>query len=285
MSWAAHELETYVLRKHTTAKVSWLGIIFGAWVSDMFTKLPVYGWKIGSFSLKASVPYKYHRGWPGVGFTHSLSFGLIVASVVLVLARNRAWFVGIIIGQASHVFTDLGDSVGTMVFFPGTTQRYTVGTWAYAAQQGRYGDAAAYYSSLGGAWDLLWVLIVLAGWKVLSRRFFLDHVRPADPAWDWMARRFGVTQRGQLALYRAFFIYGASRALSWTLWARLRNPRRGQETLDLTWGGPDWVNKVPRANEAWTMVLRNTAVGAAVFTVLVLLAWRLVVRRYWLRAT
>ena len=67
MSWAAHELESYFLQKHTKAKVSYLAILLGCLLPDLFTKLPVYGITIhGKKFFHAQVPYKYHRGFPGV---------------------------------------------------------------------------------------------------------------------------------------------------------------------------------------------------------------------------
>jgi hypothetical protein len=47
MSWAAHELESFALRKHMRTKVSYLGILLGCLLPDLFTKLPVYGLHIG----------------------------------------------------------------------------------------------------------------------------------------------------------------------------------------------------------------------------------------------
>lgn len=152
MSWAAHELESYFIQKHVKARVSYLAILLGCLLPDLFTKLPVYGLSFGILHIKAEHdPWKYHRGWLGVGFTHSLAFGIVFATVVLGVSKSRAWFLGLIIGEAAHVLTDTFDSVGTMLFFPFTTQHYTIGMWAYVSQQGRYGDAAAYYSSLGGS--------------------------------------------------------------------------------------------------------------------------------------
>ena len=173
MSWAAHELESYFLQKHTKIRVSYLAILLGCLAPD-FTKFHVYGLDIGPIHLKAAKhPYEYHRGWPGVGPTHSLMFGVFLFVFVLLVFRSKQWALGLLIGQWAHVLTDICDSVGTMVFFPFSTQHYTIGMWAYAAQQGKYGDAAAYYSSLGGVWDFFWLLMVLTGFQVLTRRLLL----------------------------------------------------------------------------------------------------------------
>ncbi len=286
MSWAAHELESYFIQKHTKQKVSYLAILLGGLLPDLFTKLPVYGLQIGSLTLiKAETPYKYHRGWPGVGFTHSLLFGLIVALVVLALWRNRAWWLGLLLGQWAHVLTDMFDSVGTMVFFPFTTQHYSTGMWAYAAQAGRYGDAAAYYSSLGGVWDFFWLCMALTGFGVFSRKFFLGTVVPNDPAWGWMRRKLGLSDRALLAMYRSYFVYGACRIFAWFGWARFLNPERGVQRLDWSWGGPSWVEKVSANAGSLGELLANTLRGAALWALAVWLMWRYVGRPLWSRAS
>jgi len=285
MSWAAHELESYFLQKHLKAKVSYLAILLGCLLPDLLTKLPVYGIEIeGHQFLKAPTPYQYHRGWPGVGFTHSLAFGAVVAILVLAVTRSRAWFLGLLIGQWAHALTDVFDSAGTMLFFPFTTQHYSTGMWAYAAQEGRYGDAAAYYSSLGGVWDAFWLVMALTGFQVLRRRFLIERVIPNDPVWPWLTQRFAMPDRVVVAAYRAFFVYGACRILAWFGWARLLNPARGTEVLDWSWGGPFWVQKVttkaPSTAVFWTNTFRGMALwaAAAVFTT------RYVIAPLWERA-
>ncbi|MGI8664221.1 MAG: metal-dependent hydrolase [Acidimicrobiales bacterium] len=286
MSWAAHELESYVLQKHVKAKISYIAVLFGCLLPDFFTKLPVYGLHIGDVELiKAKTPYKYHRGWPGVGPTHSLLWAFLISTLVLVVWRNRAWFLGILIGTAAHVFTDTFDSVGTMVFFPFTTEHYSTGMWAYAAQQGRYGDAAAYYSSLGGVWDVFWLLIALTGAGVLGRKYFREQVMPNDPgAWAWLKRTFGLNDSAMLAAYRAWFVYGTARIFAWFAWARLLNPERGKEVLDLSWGGPSWVEKVSYPFPGWGTFLLHTTIGILGWTVTVVVGWRWFGRRLWVRA-
>ena len=68
------------------------------------------------------------------------------------------------LGFAAHVLTDVNDSIGTMMLFPVTTLNWSLHTWAYAAtvKGGKYLDAAAYFSSLGFAMDMFWLLVVLA---------------------------------------------------------------------------------------------------------------------------
>lgn len=277
MSWAAHELESYFIQKHTKVSVSYLAILTGCLLPDMLTKLPVYGVEIGDFSIKASVPHEWHRGWPGAGFTHSLLFGVLIAGLVLWTTRSRGWALGLLLGQWAHVLTDMFDSVGTMLFFPFTTQHYTTGMWAYAAQQGRFGDASAYYSSLGGIWDFLWLALALTGFRVFSKSYFFATVVPADPVWGWLKRRFRLSDVAMLAMYRAFFMYGACRAISWFLWARFVD---GAE-LDLRWGGPYWVDKVNLPHQSWQSYLLNTGIGVAGTALTCYLAWRFIGRRLW----
>ncbi len=287
MSWAAHELESYFLQKHVKVNVSYAAVLLGCLLPDLFTKLPVYGLHIGNTELlKAHFPAKYHRGWPGVGFTHSLFFVFLFALVLLAATRSRGWFVGLCIGGVAHVLTDMFDTVGTMAFFPFTTLHYSTGMWAYASQEGRYGDAAAYYSSLGGVWDFLWLCLAVAGYQVFSRQYFLATVEPSDPLWARLDRRFEPSERAQLALYRAFFVYGACRIFAWFLWARLLNPKRGTETLDWSWGGPGWVDKAPRfqRTSSWTEFVVLSANGATFFALAVSGIWVLVGRKLWTRA-
>lgn len=279
MSWAAHELESYVIQKHVKTRVSYLAILLGCLLPDLMTKLPVYGFSIGGFTLKASNPAHYHRGWPGVGFTHSLMFGTLVALLVLWLVKSRAWALGLLLGQWAHVLTDMFDSVGTMVLFPFTTQHYTTGMWAYAAQQGRYGDAAAYYSSLGGVWDVFWLLVAVSSYQVFKRRFFFEKVVPDDPAWGWLRRKFALSDVAMLALYRAYFVYGACRIVAWFTWARIED-----YPLDLRWGGPYWVTKVVNEPVSAAAFARNTAVGLAGLSLALWLIWRYAGRRLWARA-
>lgn len=285
MSWAAHELESYVIQKHVKAKVSYLAILLGCLLPDLFTKLPVYGLHIGNMTfIKASFPAKYHRGWPGVGFTHSLLFATLLPVGVLLFKRNRAWFIGMMLGIWSHVLTDCFDSVGTMLFFPFTQQHYSTGMWAYASQAGRYGDAAAYYSSFGGLWDFMWLCIAISGRQVLSKGYFFGKVVADDPAWAWLKAKFRMSDRAMLATYRAFFFYGGCRIFAWFIWARLFNPLRGKQKLDWSWRGPHWVDSVSFPARNWGNLFQNTALGITGMALLFVASWFLFVRHLWARA-
>lgn len=283
MSWAAHELESYVIGDHVKAKISYLAVLIGCLAPDMLTKLPVYGLNLGPIVLDpATEPWAYHRGWPGVGPTHSLLFGVLIGVLVLWTTRNRGWALGLMIGQWAHALTDVGDSVGTMLFFPFTTQHYTVGAWAYAAQAGKFGDADAYYSSLGGVWDAIWIVIVLFGWRALSREFFFSRIVPDDPVWGWLRRRLRLSNRAMLAMYRAYFCYGVTRVVAWTGIARIKSDPR--PPIDWSWGGPSFVEKAPSSWPGWGDFLLNTARGAALLALAAYLIWRFVGRRLWDRA-
>jgi hypothetical protein len=280
MSWAAHELESYFLQKHTKVRVSYLAILLGCLAPDLFTKMPVYGLHVGPIDFRrVAHPYEYHRGWPGVGFTHSLMWGVALSLLVLWIFRSRQWALGLLIGEWAHVITDFGDSVGTMALFPFTTQHYTIGMWAYAAQEGKYGDAAAYYSSLGGVWDFFWLLMALTGFRVLSSSYFFRVVVPSDPVWGWLRRRFHLRPITMLAMYRAFFMYGGCRIFAWFIWSRTVK----HAPLDWSWGGPFWVDKVKLPHEAWTTYLVNTAIGLAGFAVCLYLVWIFLGQRLWRR--
>ncbi len=214
MSWAAHEFENYVIQRHVGVKVSFLGIVLGTLSPDLFTKSLVYS---------SDDPAQFHRGWPGVGFSHSLLFGVVLALLALAITRSRSWSLGILIGQWAHVFTDIADTAGVMPFFPFSTEPVTISMWRHAAAEGAYGDAAAYYSSLGGAWDLFWlVVLVLVARRTLTADYFRTTIVPADPrVWAWLHRRTGLGERGLLTLYRGLCFYGAGRMVSWFLYARL----------------------------------------------------------------
>lgn len=286
MSWAAHEFESYVLQKHLRARASYLAVLVGCLLPDLFTKLPVYGLNLGAIHIThVNEPWKYHRGWLGVGPTHSLLFVLLVSGLVLALTRNRAWFLGLLIGGWAHVLTDCFDSAGTMLFFPFTTQHYALGMWSYASQEGRYGDASAYYSSLGGVWDVFWFITCILNIRLFSRRYFLDEVAPYDPVWGWLKARFSLRTGTLLALYRAYFIYGASRVVGWSLWARLINPDRGRDVFDATWGGPRWVEAAPAFQRAttWPGFVGQTVLGLVGFCAAVFLLWVVLGQRLWRR--
>ena len=274
MSWAAHEFENYFLQKHVGLKASFLGLVLGAQLPDLFTK---------SFVYASDEPAQFHRGWPGVGFSHSLIFGVFFAVLVLGLTKSRTWALGILVGQWAHVVTDLADSAGTMIFFPFSTEPVTINMWKHAAVEGRYGDAAAYYSSFGGVWDFFWLVVVLVfAWRVLTPKYFRSTVVPADPkVWGFLRDKLRLPEAGLLLLYWGFMFYGLGRMVSWFVFARTD----ADVPLDWSWGGPYWVEANDLSDAGWVEVLVRTGIGGVLFALFLWLSWILLVRRLWQRAS
>ncbi len=226
MSWAAHQFEVYAVQAHLPkkmkGKVSFWAIFLGDFTPDFLSKFWVYGFTINGTRYGSDVPHQWHRGFPGMGFTHTLFFGAIVTLLIWSWKKNRAFTVGYLLGYAAHALTDINDSVGVMLLFPLLTLNFTSETWAYAAtiDGGKYLDAAAYYSSLGLAMDVFWLFVVLFSWRVLTREHWRTEIVPPDARiWAWFGR--WLPERGLLALYRATFFYGLCRMISWSAWARL----------------------------------------------------------------
>jgi membrane-bound metal-dependent hydrolase YbcI (DUF457 family) len=252
VSWAAHQFEIYAVQAHLPkkmrGKVSFFAIFLGDFTPDFLAKFWVYGITIGDRHYGAAEPHVWHRGWPGMGFTHTLFLGVVVTALIWWRTQNRAWTVGFLLGVTAHVLTDVNDSVGTMLVFPFSTVNWSLHTWKYAAtaEGGKYLDAAAYYSSLGMVMDLFWLVVVLCSWHVLTREYWRTHVVPADPhVWAWFGRF--LSERGLLALYRSVFFYGVCRLVAWSTWAHLvarpviDGVRRIGYPLDLSWNGPWWI--------------------------------------------
>lgn len=268
MSWAAHQFETYAIEAHLPkrwqGRVSFLGIVAGDQLPDFVAKFWTYGVTIGGTHYGADVPHEFHRGWPGAGFSHSFSFGMVVAALIWWKWRNRGFVAGFLLGIAAHVVVDINDSVGTMLLFPFSTLNFSAGTWAYAAtvEGGKYLDAAAYYSSPGLLMDLFWLGVVLASWRVLTKEHFREWIVPADPkAWAWLGR--WCSEPVLLAIYRATFFYGLTRLIAWTTWAHLFE----DYPFDLTWGGPDWLQQV-RLDSMPVVVAVGCSLLVAAFAIL-----------------
>jgi membrane-bound metal-dependent hydrolase YbcI (DUF457 family) len=253
MSWAAHQFEIYAVQAHLPkkmrGKVSFFGIFLGDFTPDFLSKFWVYGITIGGTHYGADSPHQWHRGWPGMGFTHTLFLGVLIGAALWLWKRSRALTVGYILGYAAHALTDVNDSVGTMLLFPLTTVNWTLETWAYAATRsgGKYLDAAAYYSSLGLVMDLFWFVVVLFSWRVLTREYWRTQIVPADPhIWSWLGQR--LPDRALLAIYRATFFYGVCRLLAWSGWAHIfatpviEGVQRRGYPFDLSWTGPWWLD-------------------------------------------
>ena len=238
MSWAAHDLEPYVIQKHMGKRVAFLPLLIGSYSPDLLSKWFVYGVGLAGWELKADNPAQFHRGWPGVGFTHSLMFGVLVGLLLYAIFRNKVVAYSFVIGQWAHAFTDMGDTVGTMLFFPFTDHLFAVGAWAYAGQTGRYVDAGAYFSGLGFVWDGVFVVWAILSWRVITRAYFRETIVAADPFWRWAGRY--VSETVLVTLYRASYFYGIARWTAWLIWAHLVR----SFAFDFRWGGPRWVPRV-----------------------------------------
>ena len=219
MSWAAHDLEPYVIQKHMGKKVAFVPLLIGSYSPDLLSKWFVYGVGLAGWELKADNPAQFHRGWPGVGFTHSLAFGVLIGLLLYAVFRNKVVAYSFVIGHWAHAFTDMGDTVGTMLFFPFTDHLFAVGAWAYAGQTGRYVDAGAYFSGLGFVWDGVFVVWALLSWRVITRAYFRETIVAADPFWSWAGRY--VSENVLIVLYRASYFYGIARWTAWLIWAHV----------------------------------------------------------------
>src|SRR5262249_39670336 len=99
VSWVAHDVEPDVFQRKlgTGVAISFVALVLGSWGPDLVTKWFAYGVGLAGFELKAADPTRYQRGWPGVGFTHSLTFGVAVAVLVYLLTRSKPWAIGLLI--------------------------------------------------------------------------------------------------------------------------------------------------------------------------------------------
>jgi membrane-bound metal-dependent hydrolase YbcI (DUF457 family) len=272
MSWSAHEFENYFIQKHVGVKASFIAIAAGTMLPDFFTKKYVY---------TSADPTNFHRSLHGVGFTHSFMFGLVFAVLVLALTRSRSWALGMLMGQWAHVASDMFDSAGVLPFFPFSTEPVTIGMWRHAAGTGRLGDAAAFYSSLGGVMDFLWlVVVVVFARAVLRADYFRQVVMPADPkVWSFLHRRLHISDNGMLVLYRGMFLFGLSRMITWFLYARFD----AKAPFQAIWGGPRFVPATDLSDAGVLEMLVRTAIGGALFAGFLWLTWIMVIRRLWQR--
>jgi membrane-bound metal-dependent hydrolase YbcI (DUF457 family) len=243
VSWAAHQFEYYAVQGHLPkrwlGRISFLGIVVGDSSCDFVGKIWTYGFDVSGVHYGPEEPAQFHRSWPGFGFTHSILWGLVLAGIVFLLTRSRPWTLGVLLGVSIHVMTDIGDSVGTMLAFPLTTQTFSIDAWTYGITTGgRDLDAAAYYSSLGWAMDVLWLGLALTRWRCLTASYWREHIVTADPGvWGWLGRR--LPERALVTLYRSWFLYGACRLVAWTVWAHVVE----HHEWDLSWGGPAWIRR------------------------------------------
>ena len=276
MSLAAHEFENYLLQRKTAAKVSFLALAIGGLGPDLFTKFFVY-------HVSPENAARFHRGFPGVGFSHSLFFGVVLALLVLRFTRSRTWALGLMIGLWAHVLTDTGDTAGVMIFFPFSLEPVSFGMWRHYTADGPYGDAAAYYSSLGGVWDFFWMGMTLLFARVtLTGSYFRRVVVPADArAWRWIQRHTRLPERALLLLYQGLFFYAFARMTTWFLLARLQ----WRTPFQPTWGGPAYTGRSNDLSDASVVeVFVRTAIGGVFFAAFLALCWHAFIRRWWAEA-
>ena len=236
MSWAAHQFEVYLVHAHLPRRmrggVSFWAVAAGDFLPDFLSKFWVYGVTIGGTHYGASVPHQWHRGWPGMGVTHTVAFGLVVRGAGLAVAAQCAVTVGVALGCVVHVVADIGDTAGVMLLFPFSTASFAppVGL-RRRPRGGKYLDAAAYYSSFGVVADVVWLIATLSRGAAL-----LDHWRtgvPADRLWQRLSTV--MPERALLALYRGLFFFGLCRMLAWTLWARVLADRMSSAPSTSPW--------------------------------------------------
>ena len=164
-------------------KVSFFAIFLGDFTPDFLSKFWVYGITIGDTHYGADVPHQWHRGWPGMGFTHTLFAGIVLTSLFWLWKRNRAFAVGYLLGYAAHALTDVNDSVGTMLLFPFDPELDDADVGVRGDDRRRQVPRrAAYYSSLGLVMDVFWLAVVLASWRVLTREYRRTRSCPPTPA-------------------------------------------------------------------------------------------------------
>ena len=70
----------------------------------------LYGISLFGIELKADNPAQFHRGWPGVGFTHSMTFGVVIGLLLYLGWRNAVVAYSFVLGQWAHALTDTGDT-------------------------------------------------------------------------------------------------------------------------------------------------------------------------------
>ena len=237
MSWAAHDLEPYHFRVKLGGAVSLPLCLAGSYAPDIFTKWAVYGLGFGGHRKIVDDPVQLHRGWPGVGFTHSLLVWVLVAGVIWLVSRNTVWAFSFVLGAWAHVLSDTLDSVGVMVFFPFSTWHLHLDAWQYVGEAGRRVDAIAYYTSLGGVWDVLWALWLAFHWRMFTSEYFHREIVPRDTFWVWLRTR--ASDPVMLTVYRASAFFGVASIIGWYVWALFINDF--QNHLDWAIGGPEWA--------------------------------------------
>ncbi len=237
MSWAAHDIEPYLVRAKIGIAVSIPFCLLGSYSPDIVTKWAVYGLDFAGHAHLVDDPVELHRGWPGLGFTHTPAFGLLVALLIWRLTRSRLWAGSFLLGHLMHLLSETPDSVGVMYLFPFSQARFGLGMWEYSSELGRQHDAVAYYTGLGGAWDIFWGVLLVLNWRILTTRYFVERIQDRDPFWPWLRQR--TNQTFCLVAYRASAFFGLASIVGWLVWSLFVQDFHA--SLDWSWGGPGWV--------------------------------------------
>ena len=240
MSWAAHDLEPYLFRVKLGGAISLPFCLAGSYSPDILTKWAVYGLGFSGHRKLVDDPVQLHRGFPGVGFTHTLVFGAVIGALIFLLSHNKMWAFSFILGEWAHVFSDTLDSVGVMIFWPLTDWHMHLDVWEYVGEAGRKLDAIAYYTSLGGVWDALWAGWLALHWRMFTQEYFHREIVPRDKFWIWLQTK--TTDTMMLTLYRGSAFFGVASVLGWYIWALLLNDFHA--ALDWSLGGPQWAPRV-----------------------------------------
>ena len=222
MSWAAHDLEPYLFRAKFAALISLPLCLFGSYSPDIFTKWAVYGLDYsrsgGAGQRPRAAAPRVARAWASPTRSPSAS---LIAGIIFLASHNRMWAFSFLLGAWAHVFSDTLDSVGVMLFFPFTTWHAHLDVWEYVGEAGRKEDAIAYYTSLGGVWDLLWA----GGWRstgaMFTAEYFHREIVPRDTFWLWLRTKASDTM--MLTVYRASAFFGVASIIGWYIWALLIN--------------------------------------------------------------
>ncbi len=240
MSWAAHDLEPYLMRLKMGSIISIPFCLIGSYSPDFFTKWAVYGLDFSGTKPVVDDPIQFHRGWPGVGFTHGLLFPVVIGLLIYLLSKKPAWGISFILGAWAHGLSDTLDSVGVMLFWPFSDMFVHFDVWQYVGDEGRRLDAVAYYTSLGGVWDVFWAVLLLSRWRMLTTVYFETKIFPSDPFWPWAKRKVGMV--GCLTIYRTSAFFAFTAIIGWTTWALFVN--EFHPSFDWSLGGPQWAPKV-----------------------------------------
>ena len=228
MCWFSHDLEPYAF-KILSRRVLLTWLLFGSVSPDIFTKFFIEsGW----------IPVFQHRHI-GIGVTHTLFFGVVVAIIIYFLAKRKVGHdyavrasTSFLIGQWSHVLLDSLDSVGLMIFFPFSEKFFALSFWSYAAQLGHWGDLYVFYHSIALFIEtIVFVFVWLKAWRFLLPREFEKIL--SEERLDYI-----ISVRNRGVLYTLYFYY---------MVASLRLP---------VWVFKVWFAYTP-TDEALLLVFRN----------------------------